>query len=1429
MRGSNFLQHSGRALANANATSATDGSNTFNDDDDERVAAAGSPLRPGLRPRRATRPGSVSAMARFRAREGLNAARNSPMMLLSATFDGVAQSKRTITTSGTSAQASKAASMRGQMLILPSRLDTVIEDDAEGSALSTSPTRPTPPRRRLTTSAINDGEAPTGRAPSIQELESSMPLPSSVKEGKPSTSTTKTSTTTPPMYAELMGLHGGRFGPLHKAIEQFRRLPKSQLSTPSFNAALEGLIELRNRSPPGESRDGLTQDVIDTYVQMIDCDCAPDARSYSVVVQALCHRDEQGVADSFDQALGLADLAHSSSASGFPTVEPYNSLIRGCMLRGDATKASEIIGMLAKNPAAKADDKTIQQLILSHAKDESMDRQDRLAACNDIFDKCAKVAPVDSVWIWNALLKARFQLGDQAGAVSLVEEMLTAYAEDKGPRPNAATSSIVIGGLLDNDDVAGAAAWFDRISSPRLSGSSDPAWAEESAMPLPKLSTSTRLFLEFVETLESANLSALATKDALDFLPALQAANRAVQVCYDGLMEVDDASYKVSFRAFNSLIQLNMEMATRLNEGEPSSPAASEDLIDSSLSHLKAQYELMGDHAHGGKHRDRSVLDGATFWGPAHNVKTITSLVSHLVKTGRVQDGAAAFTYALFAMPTMPENARAIKDTHPMDSWKGVLRDINGNIKYILCGNSNLHFVEPIRDLSLPAEPVEHLAAGAEVMYDAVLQFDFAAHEWACQRIVQLYAAARADGEVSLSAKGWSNVVAAFVKAEELSPMADVQRMRSQFGPMFDDIGRLDDETRSQVALQNAFSILAKRYGLDEATSLVARADAEAAALMRESSDDASSSSIDSMAPTSATEPSTPMTTESMLRGYDAPEGLPSDKLSAVQSVDSTLDEHMLRIMSDGFPKGQRINQQLVTAAAYEAYGVMQRSIEETGTYPTPFAIVRLLDVFGRAGELAKIHEVYVVGCHIVSALGSDLAWQQQAWYDVENAMVAALAHGGDTKAASAHRHKVIQAGMVPSADSYAALIATVRDTTDDALVAEELFDESQRLGVQANTYLYNTVISQLSRARKAERALQLFDEVLAAQATGDRRCKATSITYGAVINACTRTGDEINAERLFEVMEASRGFTFQAPPYNTMIQFYTQTKPDREKALKYYQKMLTKQIKPTAHTYKLLLDVHGCLEPVQAEALDNVFGRLVADAKVPVQGTHWASLINAYGCHLHDMDKAVSIFEGIPRHFTTPKPQNGASPKVDSVAFEALLNVFLAHHRVDLMWEYAAKLSTMGLHPTAYVANLLIRGLSSQQGNNDEGIQRARAIFQQMRDPPMGVAAAGNHPPNHRQHANAPRQPEPESMSFETEPQQEPIETGEHDAHLAFFRGVLREPSTFEAMIRGEMACGETQRAMDLVQRMESRAYPPALVAKARALVAGDVKQTYV
>ncbi|KAK0547301.1 hypothetical protein OC846_003160 [Tilletia horrida] len=462
------------------------------------------------------------------------------------------------------------------------------------------------------------------------------------------------------------------------------------------------------------------------------------------------------------------------------------------------------------------------------------------------------------------------------------------------------------------------------------------------------------------------------------------------------------------------------------------------------------------------------------------------------------------------------------------------------------------------------------------------------------------------------------------------------------------------------------------------------------------------------------------------------------------------------------------------------------------GTYPAPESLGLLMMALGRQGNLQRVREIYAIATVAVAALSGNPRWQADAWRRVEDNSLCALAHAGETDAALETRHRIIAAGRTLSADAYAALIATIKDTTDDALIAEELFDESQRMGVRANVYLYTTVISKLSRARRAQRALQLFEEMRG------KSIRPTSVTYGAVMNACARSGDREGALKYFAEMEADPSFVPRVPPYNLMCQFFTYTVPDRAQALRFFDKMVAKRISPSSHTYKLLLDVHGTIEPVQPEEMEAVFKQLQAENHIKVLGTHWASLIHCYGIQLKDIDRAIAIFD-----------QSSQAGEPDSIAFEALLSVFFEAERPDLIRKYVQSLAGSDLRATAYVCNILIKGLALE---GQAGLEEARAIFEQMQDPPAGLAATGNHAA--RSHgAGVVAQVEPTPV-----PQSESGTFG--DVASGAYAKISKEPSTYESMIRAELSHGNVDKAEALFSRMESRAFPPALIIRTRGLL---------
>ncbi|KAG8821874.1 hypothetical protein FRC17_009708 [Serendipita sp. 399] len=463
------------------------------------------------------------------------------------------------------------------------------------------------------------------------------------------------------------------------------------------------------------------------------------------------------------------------------------------------------------------------------------------------------------------------------------------------------------------------------------------------------------------------------------------------------------------------------------------------------------------------------------------------------------------------------------------------------------------------------------------------------------------------------------------------------------------------------------------------------------------------------------------------------------------------------------------------------------------GEVPAPESIARLIVQLGYVKAKAKVIRCYGICNEILSILEPNKSWQASAWFALEDAMVTALAHCGDMKAASIHRSRLVAQGSAPSANSYGALIANIKDTTDNAAVAIELFEESRRLNVEPTSFLYNTIISRLAKARKADYAMMLFQNMKQAGLA------PTEVTYGAVIAGCARIGDSTTAEILFEEMRALPGYRPRIPPFNTMMQLYTHVKPNRERALHYYELMQQMGVEPTPYSYKLLLDAYGSIEPVSINQMEEIIERM-KEKRVEISGNHYSSLILAHGCSKHDLEAAIKVFESLRKRPQRVQhslfPRGGSRVTLpDVLVYESILNVCITHHRYDLMEKYYTLMTEQDrIRPTAYICNLLIKGRASE-GN----LQGARDIFEAMQDPPAGAAAPNNHAP----HVS-----------------NEGVELVNGSIVGNVKDPVFREPSSWEAMVRAELSGGDRQRATALLQRMKARCYPAAITAKIEGIL---------
>jgi pentatricopeptide repeat protein len=199
------------------------------------------------------------------------------------------------------------------------------------------------------------------------------------------------------------------------------------------------------------------------------------------------------------------------------------------------------------------------------------------------------------------------------------------------------------------------------------------------------------------------------------------------------------------------------------------------------------------------------------------------------------------------------------------------------------------------------------------------------------------------------------------------------------------------------------------------------------------------------------------------------------------ESLSRRIDSHQSR--PDGKPHitPQRAYQDLLAALS-----------RPTPSAPSPESLSRLMISLAREGDQSRVLELYDLAQRIIPTLPTRR--QSSAWRAIEDSTLISQCHLGNLETAGLHRHRLVERGMGPSADAYATMIACSRDTTDDAQVARELWEESQAMGVVPHLYLYNTVISKLSKARKAEVALEMFAQMK------ERGVRPSSVTYGAVI-----------------------------------------------------------------------------------------------------------------------------------------------------------------------------------------------------------------------------------------------------------------------------------------------------------------------------------------
>lgn len=354
------------------------------------------------------------------------------------------------------------------------------------------------------------------------------------------------------------------------------------------------------------------------------------------------------------------------------------------------------------------------------------------------------------------------------------------------------------------------------------------------------------------------------------------------------------------------------------------------------------------------------------------------------------------------------------------------------------------------------------------------------------------------------------------------------------------------------------------------------------------------------------------------------------------------------------------------------------RNMRRAGRHPRYITYAKLISAAAREGKMDLCNDILNMARTDVPLL-PQFAVVRYGWSSILDAMVGACLSSGRRAQAEQFHQELLNMGATPSANTYGLYITTLKESTktfDEASEAVKIFHRAKSEGVEPSSFLYNALIGKLGKARRIDDCLFYFAEM---RALG---IKPTSVTYGTIVNALCRVSDEKFAEELFDEMESMPNYKARPAPYNSMMQFFLTTKRDKSKVLSYYGRMKAKGIAPTSHTYKLLIDTHATLEPVDLKAAEAVLETIQSSGKP--EAVHYASMIHAHGCVLHDMESARKLFDQVI---------NNPSIAASACLFQALFESMVANHCVADTEPLLAEMRRRRVELTPYIANTLIHG----------------------------------------------------------------------------------------------------------------------------------------
>ncbi|KAJ5457686.1 hypothetical protein N7475_009074 [Penicillium sp. IBT 31633x] len=368
-------------------------------------------------------------------------------------------------------------------------------------------------------------------------------------------------------------------------------------------------------------------------------------------------------------------------------------------------------------------------------------------------------------------------------------------------------------------------------------------------------------------------------------------------------------------------------------------------------------------------------------------------------------------------------------------------------------------------------------------------------------------------------------------------------------------------------------------------------------------------------------------------------------------------------------------------------------NMRRIGRHPRYITYAKLIAAAAKTGRMTLANDIHNMARTDVP-LDMNYSVVKYGWVSILDAMVAACLTLGDRQLAAQYHQELLTLGSAPSANTFGLYITTLKESTktfDEATEALKVFHRAVAEGVEPTSFLYNALIGKLGKARRIDDCLAYFAEMRA------NNVRPTSVTYGTIVNALCRVSDERFAEEMFEEMESMPNYKPRPAPYNSMIQYFLNTKRDISKVLVYYERMQARNIQPTMHTYKLLIDAHASLEPVNMAAAEAVLESMKAAGQQP-DAVHYASLVHAKGCVLHDLAGARKVFDTVI---------SDRRLRLQPCLYQALFESMVANHRVADTEEVVQNMLARQVEMTAYIANTLIHGWAAE-GN----VSKAKAIY---------------------------------------------------------------------------------------------------------------------